>query len=102
MAIQIRVIATITTNTGVVRFEYDYDDAANRLWVTAVRCVNTSTEAAYGELVMLSNGRKYGARFAPGTTEIAVPTAANLRIQHFINANGKLDGIDKNILVPYP
>ena len=55
-----------------VRFEMDYDDVTLR--VSALRCVNGSTQDAYGELVRDADQVRRGRVFAAGTTvDLAIP-----------------------------
>ena len=77
---------------GLVRFEYDYDDATLRL--TALRCVNNTSQAAYGKATQTSNGRTHERTFgADQTTAVAIPTGAAQRLQLVLGSNGKLDGV---------
>lgn len=86
---------------GSVRFQIDYDNVRNRL--TALRCINSSTEAAWGMARMVSNGRSYDLRFPPNvTTEISIPTGANQRLDITIDSHGRVDGVEYYFMWPYP
>lgn len=98
MAIVTKVLGEF--NGGLVRFEYDYDN--NDLRVRAFRCVNNSTEAAYGQITRTSDGASHDLRFAPGTTQINIPTAPNQRVQLTLRPDGKLDGAELHLAWPYP
>lgn len=86
---------------GYVFWEIDFDDA--KLLLTAVRCRNESSEATYGSVTQISNGRTYGMRFPPNsTTNIAIPTGQAQKIDISIMPSGKLDGVHYSFVWPYP
>ena len=78
---------------GECVFWYEHDDATLR--VTAVGCDNRTAQSAYAEAYRADDGsRKQASVFLGGTnTSIAVPTTVALRLQLFVNARGRLDGI---------
>lgn len=102
MAIQTRVIASDgDEQRGFVTFEVDYDDVT--MLLVMLRCINLSSETAYGRAVLVSNtNRDYSRVFpAQATTEQAIPTSPNGRIQVFINPlNNKLDGVEYYFMWP--
>lgn len=81
-----------------VRFEVDYD-ATND--ATVFRCVNESLVNAWCRLE-LANGRGAERTFAPGTTEITIPTSAAARLRFVLNAarNNRLENLNTFIEVP--
>lgn len=84
-----------------VRFELDYDD--RKLLLVALRCINNSDSAAWGQAVATANGRTYGMRFPPGqTTEVAIPTGPQQKLDITIDAQGRLDGVEYSLMAPYP
>lgn len=84
---------------GYVRFEVDYDDVNLRL--TALRCINNSTEACWGKVLKNSNGRTYERTFAANTTTtLTIPTGAAGRLTITITPNGKIDGVDYFFMWP--
>ena len=86
---------------GYVVFEVDYDNVALRL--TALRCINNSTEAAWGRVTKLSNGRTASRVFpANQTTVITIPTGASQRLAITIDARGRIDGCDYFFMWPAP
>ena len=101
---------------GLVSVEVDYSDVLLR--PTALRVINNSGllpegdsargAACYARLTQLRDGgtapagRMYGARFAAGTTEIAIPVTIALRLQFRLDAAGRLDDIGFELLFPYP
>ena len=96
MAIVTKTVASY--DDGRVQLQILYDDATLR--ITAVRCINDSAFPVYAEAVQdfepdaqSKKGRKYGATFQAGTTtEIAVPTAQNVKLQYTIDP--VLDTVD--------
>jgi hypothetical protein len=87
-------------DNGNVVFELDYDNVNLRL--TALRCINNTSQAAYGQARKTSNGRAYDMRFGPGTTVIAIPTQTATRLTITIDARGRVDGVDYQLMWPYP
>lgn len=86
---------------GYMHFEIDYDDVLLRL--TALRCVNESTEATFGRVINLETGREYSQIFpASQTTEISIPGNAAQRLNITITPNGKIDGCDYHFMWPAP
>lgn len=86
---------------GYVEFWIDYDDALLRL--TALRCINNSTELAWGRVTNLQTNRSYEQTFAANqTTEISIPGNAAQRLNISIDANGRIDGCDYFFMWPAP
>lgn len=81
-----------------VRFEVEYDGSLD---ATVFRCVNTSQVNAWCQL-SLANGRSIGRTFAPGLTELAIPTAVATRLRFVVNASrgGRLENLNTEIGVP--
>jgi hypothetical protein len=86
---------------GRVRFEVDY---GNNMVVTAVRCINNSDQAAYGQAIRQNPPRKaYEQRFPPNqTVEIGIPTHPNDRLQYVIDEHGRFGGVNVVLMWPYP
>lgn len=97
-------MATVTKTLGVfdggnVIFELDYDDVALRL--TAIRCINGSNQPAFGQATATANGRTYSRTFAANaTTEQAIPTGAQTRLDITIDARGRVYGVDYALAWP--
>jgi hypothetical protein len=96
MAIQTRDDGAVAN--GTIVFQYDYDDVSLR--IVAIRCINGSAAPAWGRATQinadgtLNTSRTYATTFpANQTTVINVPTGASQRLQLFVNATGKLDGV---------
>lgn len=86
---------------GYVSFEIDYDDS--KLWLRAVRCINNSTENAWGRAVCLTNARSGDLVFQPAQTmQISIPGNAANGMGVTILPNGKIDGVDYWFMWPYP
>ena len=86
---------------GYVKFQIDYDNVNLRL--IALRCINNSTEACWGQATKISNGRSYDMRFPPSsTTYIAIPTAPSTRLEITIDARNRVDGVEYHFVWPYP
>jgi hypothetical protein len=103
MAIITRTVASAQAPDGqTVTFQYDYDDAT--LLIRTIRCINPSSSAAYSRATLLSANRTYEKTWQPGqpgnTEEISIPTGQASNLQLFVNANGKLDGVDWETRVP--
>ena len=98
MAIQTKTLGGFGPD---VRFELDYDDA--KLILVALRCINNSASAAWGQAVATANGRTYGMRFPPQqTTEVAIPNHPQQKLDITVTANGRLDGVEYSLMHPYP
>lgn len=97
--IQLGSVGDDGAGNPLVQFELEVD-SNNR--ATALRCINNSTEAAWGSLTQASSGRTVGLRFPPGTTVLAIPTTVALRIMALLDSRGRLTNIDRNIVWPYP
>jgi hypothetical protein len=97
MATQTKILGTF--DDGNVEFNIDYDDVT--LYITAFRCINGSTQNAYGRATRLSNGKTYERVFPPGTITVVIPTNAANRLALFLNPNGKLDGVEYHLSFPY-
>lgn len=96
---------TITKRIGefegdLVRLEVDYDSGTLRL--LALRSMNNSGQAAYGQATQTASGRTHGIRFGPGTTEMAIPTAVQQRLVFSLDDRGRLDGVTFSTAYPYP
>lgn len=90
-------------DNGNVRAEYDWTLDGSTPVVTAVRVINNTSRACYCSLTMTANGRTVGQRFAGNsTTERAVPTQVAQRLAGFFDGRGRLDGIDFQMVWPYP
>jgi hypothetical protein len=103
MAIQTKTLSEQQAPDGqMVTFQFDYDDVDLR--VRTIRCINPSASAAWAKAVLISNGRTYEHTFQPGqpnsTEELTIPTGQAQRLQLFVNANGKLDGVEWETRVP--
>ena len=86
---------------GYVEFQIDYDDRKN--YLTALRCINSSTEAAWGQATLVADGRSYDMRFPAGqTTYIAIPTGAAQRLGITVDPRGRIDGVEYHFMWPYP
>lgn len=86
---------------GYVTFEIEYE--ANALYLTALRCINQSTEAAWGCVTHIATGRTYSMRYPAGqTTVLPIPTLSTQRLSVTIDARGRLDGVDSAFMWPYP
>lgn len=81
-----------------VRFEVDYDGNFD---ATVFRCVNETQVNAWCRL-SLANGRGAERTFAPGTTEIEIPTSVAARLRFVLNpARGnRLENLNTEIMVP--
>lgn len=94
------VIAEGSGGDGSYKFEVDINANGRP---TALRCVNTTGQAAWGQVTQVSNGRTYGTRFANGTTEIAIPTGAAQRLQYTYDpVRQRFDGVETLVMWPYP
>ncbi len=97
-------MATVTKNLAVfdggnVIFELDYDDVALRLLV--VRCINGTAQPDFGRATSTANGRTYSRTFAANaTTEQAIPTNSQNRLDITIDARGRVDGVDYQLAWP--
>ena len=92
---------TLTQGEPPFVIEIDYDD---NLRPSALRVINTTEQSFEVELVQTDKhiqgavaGRKVGARFHSGRTEIAIPTANPMKLQFELDGIGRLDGIDLRI-----
>lgn len=79
--------------------QYDYDDAA--LLVTAIRCINPTSQPAYGFAARITNlNVNYEATFpANQTTEFPVGNGANNRLQIVITERG-ITGVEYRLRYP--
>lgn len=97
-------MATVTYRVGSIGpilVEADYDDATLRIQL--IRVINPGPDACFVQATRTSNGRTYGQRFGPGTTFITIPQSPPAsRLEGFLDARGRLDGIDWSIIAPYP
>lgn len=97
-------MATVTKNLAVfdggnVIFELDYDNVALRL--LSIRCVNNSNQPAFGKATALANGRTYSRTFAANTTtEQAIPTNPQNRLDITVDARGRVGGVDYSLAWP--
>ena len=100
MATVTRKLASWNNDEG--RIEIDYDSV--NLRISAIRCVNGSSQAAYAWLKRVSDGLLYGQRFPPNqTTMISVPTnSAATRLTYTIGSTGKFEGVIGEVMFPYP
>lgn len=86
-----------------IRFEIEYDDVTLR--ISALRCINNSGQAGYGELIRQSDGLVYGQRFGAGTTFISIPTNSQAtRMQFTIDPErpNHFLGFEARFMFPYP
>ncbi len=75
---------------------YDYDDVS--MWLTAVHVVNTGLYPLPASATVTSNGRTFSHTTAPGDTfNQSIPTGVATRLSNFVNAQGRVDGVDWNI-----
>lgn len=101
MATQTKKLASFQDESIV--FEIEYDDVTLR--ISALRCINNSGQAGYGELIRQSDGLVYGQRFGAGTTFIQIPTNSQAsRMTFFFSPThpGSIDGIEARFEFPYP
>lgn len=95
-------IRTLTVGkwaAGAVRLDVDYDDATRRM--SAVRLVNALDVPVRVQLVRQSDGRAVGGDLQPGARTVALPSSGANRL--FLAAlDGRLEGVDWQILVPAP
>lgn len=90
-------------SVGTVTVEADYDDANPTPRIQIIRVINPEADACFVQATRTSNGRTYGQRFGPGTTFITIPQSPPAsRLEGFLDARGRLDGIDWSIIAPYP
>lgn len=98
MATAFRPIASVPTSQGDVVVSLEYDDASLR--ATALVVENPSNRSVRVDLRRDSDGRQYGAVFAPGTTRTAVPTSVANRITLVLNSRGGFDGYSAGVAYP--
>ena len=98
MAIALRPIATIPTDSGDVVVQLEYDDATNR--VTAIVAENPTPRSVRVSVTRDSDGREYGAVVPPGSTRRTVPTSAGNRISLVPNSRGGFDGYAAGVAYP--
>lgn len=101
MATQTKPSAEFTDTDGTTcMFEYDYDDVS--FLVIAVRCINNTTQSAYGWVARSTNYNvNYSSTFPPLTnTEFSVSQGAANRLQLTVTPSGKLDGIEVSYRFP--
>jgi 3-oxoacyl-(acyl-carrier-protein) synthase len=91
-------LAAFEDETCVVEMDY----SNTNMLATALRVVNNSPAPCYAEIVRTSDGRKHGARFAPGTTSIAIPTTVAQRVPIELDARGRVISISATCCYPYP
>jgi hypothetical protein len=88
---------------GLVQVELDYDDATMR--AINLRVINGGDSAMYAEVLRKSDRVKHRARFAPGTTQIAIPTTVAARVPIVIGTTGmqkgKITSIEVQMVYPY-
>jgi hypothetical protein len=85
---------------GDCRIELDYDDSTMR--ATMIRVINNTEQACYAEVLRKSDRVKHGARFAPGTSQIAIPTGVAGRIPISTGPFGnKITSIEVQMMYPY-
>lgn len=70
--------------------------------VTALVCVNSTQQAAWGSITQISNGRTAGARFPPGATNVPISTGQSQRILAAFDERGRLVDFTMDLLWPYP
>lgn len=98
MAEQTKVLGSF--ENGLVEFSIDYDDVT--LIITAVRCINASTQSAWVKATHLETGRTYERVCAPGTIVVAVPTNPAKRMTFYYDSNKQaITGIDFEMMYPY-
>lgn len=85
-----------------VRVEADYDDQSGR--ISLVRVVNASAQAVHISAIRISDGRIVSQRFPAGstTTRSFPQNPASERFVFTITPRGLLDGIEFQVLWPYP
>lgn len=89
-------------DNGNVRAELDWTVDGSDIVATAFRVINNTNFACYCSVTETASGRTYGQRFnANSTTERPLPTNLGQRIGGFIDARGRLDGIDFQMAWPY-
>jgi hypothetical protein len=82
LAIITQQVAQFTeTPSSVCTLQYDYDDVS--LLVTAIRCINNTTQTCWGFVGRITNlNVNYETTFSAGqTTEIPVGNGQNTRLQ---------------------
>ena len=100
MAIVTQQVAAFTeTPSSVCILQYDYDDVS--LLVTAVRCINPTSQPLYAWVARLSNYNvNYESTFPAGqTTEFPVGNGANNRLQLSIEERG-ITGVEYRLRYP--
>lgn len=98
-------MATRTLTVGAfagkaVRVEVDWDDATRRL--ATIRVVNGLAVPVRVQLVRQSDGRTVGQDFQPGTRTASLPASGVNRLFLDARGDGRLDGVDWQIMVPAP
>jgi hypothetical protein len=84
---------------GDCRVELDYDNTTMR--ATMARVINNTSQACYVEVLRKSDRVKHGARFAPGTSQIVIPTTVAERVPITIGIAGKITSIEVQMMFPY-
>jgi len=98
-------MATITKwlgsfENGAVEFTIDIDDTT--FIISAFRCVNASSQPAWGKATSIDTGRSYERVFNPGTITVVIPTNPGQRLsQYYDPVKGALTGIDFELMWPY-
>lgn len=98
MAIQTRILSVSTdSNNETFQVEYDYDDVDLR--IRQFRGINNQNIDHTVTAHDIAADRTY-TKVCPAnqTTTQNVPTGAAQRLQLFVNANGKLDGVEWSIV----
>lgn len=99
MAIQSRVLWTSGKPNNPASVTIFWDDAASPMVLTRVIIDNTQGDLPVRmTATVTSNGRTFSTTVQPGDTfDQNIPTNPANRLAVFINAQGRLDGVDWNV-----
>lgn len=102
MAIVRRNFAVLDAGRCVCWIEWD--DQASRRWITRGGVDNASAQPVLVRGTVIADPtRTFEQVVAAGTSwSQDIPTSAAARLQFFVNANGKLDGISLEAVWPAP
>ena len=103
MATQERVLARDGDDArGFVTWFVQWDDVNLRL--TALRCENNSSEAAWGKCQSVANPSRVREVTIPANTTrtISIPTGASTRFDITVTEKGRIDGVEYWTMWPAP